>query len=560
MSKKHFLLAEKISIWIIFFLFFSENTFSFSIKNNEKEFSENFYSDIYEKTDYKKKSLERISNETWLDEDFLIWFENPNNIKLKKWEKKKSLFEKCKEEGSKNWNLCKIINKNNTKDSIYYNNYLINKINFEIKLVKLEQKLKSIWDNEDIFSDWDYKNSFFNVVTQWNIIDAILFWKDWMTPFFKYKKSEDNQGNIKKIDNQNPENTYTQTENKTNKEVITYFWYNTSFKSEILNNSIKNWSSDSKIFKDKNWKIITDICIDPFLVENNLNNQKIFYKNNKNYSNIEKILKNNNNSWKNISQDNQSNYSYDDTNYTITSNWFIEPKEDEWEKCKKPLYWWYICLDSNKWDCFPIWKKINWSNEGENWKFCWEIKYISWSQDLFWNREDTNCINCYIKKSLQIIEDKIEWQVVYPRPNDIKMSIPNSKWINRDYSFLEISYKPMPWDKENYKKNEKKEETTLEKKCEAQFRDIIQQSLWNIDKLFKLSKEGKITQDKYCKNNKLKLDSKESIAIIKDAYFWDTNQRITEFRNLFQKWILKNIESMPFDKLENIPSCKSLTN
>ena len=557
LSVKYFLnkIKKFLCIFLLFFIF-SENIFWFNLNNNEKNFSENFFSDIYNKTEYQKTSLKRLSSKLWLDEKFLNNFLNPQNSN-----KKISLWIKC---DKNKWNFCKMVKKDNSHIS-YYENILRNKIQNEIKIVKLEEKLQSIWENEEIFADWDYNNSFFDVVTQWNIIDAILFWKDWMTPFYKYKKKKKNNNDNNSNDN-NVENKIKnqiqdwKSKEKTNKETS---YFNSLNQSESQN--IKKLSDKKNFYwKIKNSKEIKkklQICIDPFLVEKNSWNEKIFSKTEKNKSITDKILKETWNSWKNISEiTDKINLEWYD--FQISENWFIKPNEkvNSWKECKKPLYWWYICLDSSFWKCYPIWKKIS-EEMWENWQFCVDIRFITGSQDLLWNWKSANCINCYIEKWLQIIEDKLYWEALYPRRNKIKnWNLPNLSWLKRMFSFLDISYVPMPWDKENYRKNEKKEKLQLKESCSPSFKNKFQQSEWYFSKFDKLTTEEQKIVNEYCRNNILNEKNKEKAAILKDAYFWDVNWRISEFRNLFQNWILDNIQWMPFNKLENMKSCQEVQN
>lgn len=548
MNKKFFLsLAKKnikkISIWILFFLFFSETSFWISF-DKRKDFYENFYSNIYDETEYDKTSLERIANETWLDENFLLNFKN--------W-KATLLSEKCK---NNNWIFCEIIKKDkNNIDS--YDDILKQKIENEIKLVKLEEKLKSIWEDEEIFSDWDYDNSFFDIVTQWNVIDAIIFWKDWMTPFFKYDEKDYSSDNWEDSENYNfSEKITDEDENEYVNETISYFDENTESESENLLNSIQDGFSKDEITEIKNYQEINEICLDPFSISQDFLSQNIFTKTDTNISELEKIFESNNQinqiNWEDTKSEIETSV-YLENNET-TEYWFLQPK-DSWEECKKPLYWWYICLDNmSKWNCYEIWK------DWENWSFCREILFIKDSQELLWNWSSANCINCYISKWLQIIEDELYWEALYPRKNGIKnWNLPNMSWLKRDYSFLSISKKPMPWEKENYKKNEVIN-LTWEELFDWKFKNDIQQAEWDYVKLEENAEKNNQASIEYSNSDKTKTEAKQKVAVIKDAYFWDVNWRITEFRNLFQTWILNNIEWMPFEEIEKISkkSCEEV--
>jgi len=544
MSKKKFLTAKNFFIWIIFFLFFSENIFWFSF-DSRKDFYENFYSNIYDETDYKKKSLERISDETWLDEKFLLSFYN--------WSWATLLDTECK---TNKWPLCKIVNLHKNTE-LFYSNILTNKINSELKLVKLEQKLKSTAEDEEIFADWDYDNSFFDIVTQWNIIDVILFWKDWMTPFFKYKK--DNKKEEKKSDNNNQkpdQKIKNQKENKYKEDKISFFDDKTKNFSENKTEKTKNWFYLNTIKNQNKKEEELQICLDPNLINiNSLNKKRLAQKWEKS-STLDKTLQENNKinsiNWEKIKSENEN--SIDLKKNQTSKNWFVKPKDDWWEECKKPLYWWYICLDDiSKWNCYKIWK------DWKNWSFCWEINMITDSQDLLWNIKWDNSINWYISKWLKIIEDKIYWEALFPRENSLNnWNLPNLIWTKRDFSFLDISWMAMPWEKENYKKNERKPQINLEEKYNPDFQDKIWQAQWDIVKLEKLLSEK--TAKEYKDLNKTKILSQEKAATIKDAYFWDINWRITEFRNLFQNWILENINWLPFEKLKKLPSCQEIKN
>ena len=548
MNKKNFSKsAKKIFIWFSFFLLLSNTVFWISF-DSKKDFYENFYSNVYNETDYKKKSLKRVADETWLSEETIYKFYN--------WSWSVILYNECKKDVKTQF--CNSLIENSSNEA-YYRNLLNQKIESELKIVKLEEKLQSIWEDEEIFSDWDYKNSFFDVVTQWNIIDVILFWKDWMTPFFKYKKQND-KNNDPKNPNQNNESIKKEnTEEKENSnETISFLDDKSESESDIYSELTKNWFSENNISNKKKYEEINQICLDPFLLNSEIINNKITSQSEEKISTIDKLLQENNNisqkNWEENSTETMTSTILEDNN--ITEYWFIEPKDD-WKKCAKPLYWWYICLDKSWWKCYPIWKTQEWDDnpqEWENWSFCREILYITWKQDLLWNWESVNCINCYIKKWLQIIEDKIYWEAIYPRPNLIKnWNTPNKKWISRFFSFLNISYKPMPWDKENYKKNEPKKTYWDDSDWHLKFQKPVQKYQSTLTLIDWAKKDDEIT-DKYKKDNFSKLQNKKDTAIIKDAYFWDVNKRISEFRNLFQKWILKNIEWMPFDKIIKLKS------
>lgn len=522
-----------------------------------KKFTKNFYSEVYNNLDTEKKTSFRLSKESWLSQ----WaIESIINSEDKYFDE---ITNYCNEKFNwRRWECEKSIT---------------DKFLYEEDILKIEKWFNKETFANEIWSDWNMQNSFFDVIYDLNIIDIILFWEDATIFFYKYDSSSSeplyslwkwntnqNSGNVELIKN------YIEWTDE--------FWKPTTTWNKIIWNSwtlINGDNSDTKKYwtnlEVKNyysWN--SDMCTDPlrFAFEDNTKNST-WWNQIINWTTWSSLIESPDFDNLGISEELFSNITnLDNEDFKILkiwNDWYLEFKDENKKKdieCKKKLYWWLICLDKlkNTWLCT------------EDKMFCIEIIYKITTQDLlwwysWWWKNSWWCIACLVRKMIMIIEDNLMWRTLTPRENSNKNgNLPNWMSVFRNPSKLfNVTYVPLPWlkekdpniiDKMRIEKERENEKTLYSEITNCEDRSFI--TPWqeankvsdNHNDCATILDNGKNFLWKYQKEIS-RIDSRK-------MYFSDVYLRFKEFRTLFENWIEYNINKMPLNDWEKIKSCNEI--
>ena len=548
---------------IMLMLSFTQFTFADNKEEMDEiwKFSKNFFSKVYESLDTSSKSSHRLSLETWISQKSIEDLINKNDVS----ESFQEITDYCDRKFAWKRLTCEenLISK-------YYN---------EEDMLKLESEFFKKDINNEIWADWDVKNSFFDLVYDLNIIDIILFWEDATIFYYKYWKLSDPFDSGWDSSGSGSENKIKQISNYLDwnyddlqfKEATNDIYWN-EIKTELVPYSILeqqyHWSNQeiinsfkwgNNVCSDPHKFVFKDKEINPVLVANELLTETVWNKTvTTNIKTLETL-------WIPSSVFfNLTNF--DSKDMSALKIWedgfisFIDLNENKEKECSEQLYWWLICLDELKksWLC----------TEDKN--FCIEISKKNKDQNVLGDSSSysTNsaCINCIVKIMINIIEEKLMWNSLNPKENSNKnWNLPNWLSVFKPVSkILDVTYLRIPWltEKDPYDLNLEriKKEREYQKALNANPPKCFDRStIQNNQQIKNVSNNTEKCEDivKASKKNIESSQKKESRVRSRKTYFDDVFWRFKEFRELFEDWIEENVRNMPFQKWENIEPCNT---
>lgn len=528
----------------IFFSFANASDFKYEIDKWE------FYSSVYDDIDSANdRAAKKVSLETWISEEALVslFYNLDDNFpEIKKY---------CDKESNKNYSSC--------------HNSLNKKLLFEKENEEFLFELEEYWKYNQIWADWDLDNSFFDIVYDLNVIDYILFWEDSTElsmdlinlDFWKWDDDDKNP------DSQDPWSSDNETSSSSSSSSSSWDWNSNPdtssswwwpWDNSSSSSSSSTWSSWDPKTNDSN-----EICIDPLLYKKTQKENDKEKDNNDDYNSRENKKKkefnnalSSNENFSNLDPDLAYEIFHWNTellkNSSNSKYWFSGlDKKIPNENCKKPIYWWLICLD----DLF-------YCNDNE--MFCVEVNFKETVLESYYAKE-SSCVNCFVEFMLKTIKEELLWKTLNPKENSIKSpSVTN--WLTIFWWFspnLDISYKPLPWDKEINNFEETEEEKIFE--------SIINPSVTNCEdantkaetSIEKQNNEIAICKEtqEYIKEKETEREVYQNITKSKKFFEADASGRFEEFKDLFEAWVLNNIRWFPIEKLEDLTKrkCKNYT-